>query len=188
MTCRSNIYRNIFTIINRLAGVWRLFLLVMVNLSLLLIAIGILLLIAGLALLICSLQYARSLGQPSSHLFSVESGRSPLPPPLKVRRKKDSSFPMTNNSPFETSERSEKKSEVDATPSQMINTSGNEPFLFDTPFLEADERRGDIDFLQLGAALIDRPFGMALQPLKGMGPTVMRMQINEQHWIRKDDV
>ena len=158
------------------------FLLAMFNLtsvSILLIVIGILLLIGGLVLLIYSVRYARTLRRPSDRLVSVEPVRNPLATSLKVRRKKDSSLlPITNNySPDRT-----------PSPSQMTVPSGNDRFLSDTLFSDVGDDRDNIEFLQLGAALIDRPFGVALQPLNGMGPVLMRMQINEEHWIRKDDV
>lgn len=151
------------------------FLLTMFNLtsvSILLIAIGILLLIGGLVLLICSVRYARRVRRPSDSLDSVEPVQYPLAPSLKVRRKKDLSLPITNNYP----------------PDRTTVPSGNDRFLSDTLFSDVGEDRDDIDFLQLGAALIDRPFGDALQPQNGMGTVLMRMQINEQHWIRKENV
>ena len=41
--------------------------------------------------------------------------------------------------------------------------------------------------LELGAALIDRPFGMTLQPLEAMGSVLMKMNTSEQHWVRHDE-
>jgi hypothetical protein len=163
------------------------FLLAMFNLtsvSILLIVIGILLFIGGLVLLICSVRYAHTLRPTSDSHGPVEPVRYPFAPSWKVRRKKDSSLPITNNAP---SKRAEKKLDRTSSALQVTVPSGNDQFLSDTLFSDTGESRGDIDFLQLGAALIDRPFGTALQPLNGMGPVVMRMQINEQHWIRKDD-
>ena len=157
------------------------FLLAMFNLtsvSILLIVIGILLLIGGLVLLICSVRHARRLRRPSDSLVSVEPVQYPMATSLKVRRKKDPSIPITNNYPPDRT----------SSPSQMTVPSGNDRFLSDTLFSDVGDDRDDIDFLQLGAALIDRPFGVALQPLNGMRPVLMRMQINEQHWIRKDNV
>ena len=41
-----------------------------------------------------------------------------------------------------------------------------------------------VDFFQFASSLIDRPLNASLQPLPGMGPVLMKINVNEQHWIR----
>lgn len=41
--------------------------------------------------------------------------------------------------------------------------------------------------LQLGAALTDRPFSIAMQPLDAMGPILMKINTSEEHWIRPEE-
>ena len=78
--------------------------------------------------------------------------------------------------------------------SKKQNSSQTTPSIFsehDNPIPNKTLKRSAVrhnykSVLELGAALIDRPFGMALQPLGTLGPVLMKINTCEQHWIRHD--
>ena len=70
--------------------------------------------------------------------------------------------------------------------------SPSKPHRHENPILDESLKKKKVhhhykSILQLGATLTDRPFSMAMQPLDAMGPTLMKVNTSEEHWIRQDE-
>lgn len=62
----------------------------------------------------------------------------------------------------------------------------NDNFIFNETFQDNQEQHDCSECLRLGSMFIDRPIGIALQPLDTMGPVLMKFNVSEQHWILPD--
>jgi hypothetical protein len=84
------------------------------------------------------------------------------------------SIAMTNN--YQPENHKKPSMPLSQTPSLLSFEDGN--------FQKTESHHDYTNFLQHGAALIDRPFGAGLQPLDAMEPVLMKLNICEQHWIK----
>ncbi len=154
--------------------------------------ISVILFISGLFITICLVRYSCLLNQSSLELSNANVVQSQLSPSTQMQTI-SSSIPMTNNFQSEneiTIKEKEPSISVSQT-SSLLPTSKvsfeHEKFISDAFFRESGPYYDYDNFLQLGSIFIDRPLGIAMQPLDNMGPILMKFNMSEQHWIRRND-
>lgn len=127
------------------------------SITVLLLSLATVIFVVGSALMICLIRYACLLRKQ----LSMPSDR-----PIKP-----SSMPVAIQTlPVKTND----EKVLEQNQNMMMNNS----------FFGRKKEKTEAECFEQGVALIDRPLGKALQPLKGMGAVLMNMQVNEQHWVR----
>jgi len=87
------------------------------------------------------------------------------------------SIAMTNK--YQSGNRKKSPMSFSQTPSLLSFKDGNS--ISNENFQKLESHHDYRNFLQRGAALIDRPFGARLQPLNAMGAVLMKLNTCEQH-------
>ncbi|CAF2484212.1 unnamed protein product [Rotaria sp. Silwood2] len=157
--------------------------------NVLLIIICIVLFINGLLIAICLVRYSSIFRKSSLNLIDSNLVKSQVKPSSMISH----SNPIINN--FQSDNqiiREEKKPSISISRTSSLLVPSkvlwkNENFISDE-FLQDTKHHHDYsECLRLGSVLIDRPLGIAMQPLDAMGPVLMKFSMCEQHWIRPDD-
>ncbi|CAF0806555.1 unnamed protein product [Rotaria sordida] len=160
--------------------------------TIVLIIISIVLLISGLLIAICLVRYSSIFRKSSSNLIDNNLIKSQINPLSQISMISHSN-PITNN--FQsgnqiTLEDKESSISISQTSSLFMPSKiswKNENFISDESFQDTKHHHDYSECLRLGSLLIDRPLGIAMQPLDAMGPVLMKFNMCEQHWIRPDD-
>ena len=156
------------------------------------IIIGVLVFISGLSISICLVCYYHVFRKLPSNLHNVSHIKSQLCPssPIQIRSpiiSRSNNFQPGNEIILE-----EKQPSISISQTSPLFSSSDVSLKQENPafddFSEGIQyHHDDVDFLELGSRLIDRPLSMALQPLDIMGSVLMKFNMCEQHWIRRND-
>ncbi|CAF3446332.1 unnamed protein product [Rotaria sp. Silwood1] len=158
----------------------------------LLIIISSVLFISGLLIAICLVRYLSINRKSSSNMIDSNLVKSQIKPSSKISMMSDSNsiinkFQSENQITLEEKEPSIDISQTSSLlmPSKVVWK--NENFISDESLQDTKHHHDYSECLRLGSVLIDRPLGIAMQPLDGMGPVLMKFNMCEQHWIKPDN-